>query len=343
MRGIVRWTLRGLLALVALCVLALVAVRGSAAWREGAAVEPPAQGRMVTLSDGRMFVQIRGPESGIPVVLVHGTAAWSGFWSATADQLASRGYRVAAIDLPPFGFSDRSKTGDYSRSEQARRIRDVVRGLNFKDTIVVGHSFGAGPVVEAAMLYPENFAGMVLISGALGLPESGDDYPADNAMLRSLLAQPFVAETLVAATFTNPWLTRRFLAAMLFRKEAATDTQVDILQKPQRLSGTTEGYARWLPYLLFPDRAAKSAHPQNYASLRLPAALIWGREDSVTPLGQAERLNRLIAGSSLDVIDGVGHIAHIEDPERLIAVLAKRLKDIKPQASTEQASKTSGQ
>ena len=123
--------------------------------------------------------------------------------------------------------------------------------------------------------------------------------------------------------------TRRFLAMMLDRTEAATDRQAGILQTPLRREGTTQSYAQWLPFLLFPDRAARSADPRSYAAIRVPTALIWGREDSVTPLPQGQRLRAMIAGSSLDIVDGAGHIPHIETPDKLVGVLADRLNALR--------------
>ena len=45
----------------------------------------------------------------------------------------------------------------------------MIRNLNLQNTIIVGHSFGAGATVEAVMQNPSLFKGMVLISGALAL------------------------------------------------------------------------------------------------------------------------------------------------------------------------------
>ena len=73
---------------------------------------------------GGVFVQEKGPADGIPVVLFHGTAAWSELWRRTSDALAAAGFRVIALDLPPFGFSDRP--GSYTRQDQAARINDVL-------------------------------------------------------------------------------------------------------------------------------------------------------------------------------------------------------------------------
>jgi pimeloyl-ACP methyl ester carboxylesterase len=324
----VYWTVRGLFAALVLAVLALTGLRLAASWRESGSAEPPADGRLVSTPHGEIFIQARGPENGAPILLVHGTAAWSGFWLTIADALGHDGYRAVAIDLPPFGFSARSATGAYSRRDQAQRIGDLIAALSLKHPIIVGHSFGAGPVVEAAMRHADQIGGVILVDGALGLPAEGEDYPADSALARMLVSQPIVAEPLVSATFVNPWLTRRLLAGLLFKSEAASEAQADILRRPFSRPGTTEAYARWLPSLLFAERDAMSATPENYRNVAMPVALIWGREDSVTPLAQGQRLQRLLANSTLDVIDGVGHIPHIEDEQAFLAVLRTRLKDM---------------
>jgi pimeloyl-ACP methyl ester carboxylesterase len=96
----------------------------------------------VPTGSGGVFVQEKGPANGVPVVLFHGTAAWSELWRRTTDRLASAGFRVIALDLPPFGFSDRP--GSYTRQDQAARVSDVLRQMQIGPVIIVGHSFGAG-------------------------------------------------------------------------------------------------------------------------------------------------------------------------------------------------------
>jgi pimeloyl-ACP methyl ester carboxylesterase len=71
-----------------------------------------------------------------------------------------------------------------------------------------------------------------------------------------------------------------------------------------------------------------SARAENYRKVATPVALIWGLEDSVTPIGQGQRLQNLLKGSTLDIIDGVGHIPHIEDEQAFLTILKKRLKEI---------------
>ena len=89
---------------------------------------------------------------------------------------------------------------------------------------------------------------------------------------------------------------------------------MDLLKRPFRLNGTTEELAQWLPTLLLPPRDALSILPDSYASLSLPTGIIWGAEDTATPLSQGQELESLIPGATLTVLPGLGHIPQIEDP-----------------------------
>lgn len=99
--------LRGLLSLLVFILILLLILRALAAWREGGA-KAPANTTYFPTPAARVAARVVGPANGAPVILVHGTAAWSGFWSEVSDHLARRGWRVVAIDLPPFGWSDRA-------------------------------------------------------------------------------------------------------------------------------------------------------------------------------------------------------------------------------------------
>ncbi len=114
------------LVVLLLIVAAVAAFRIAAAVRETAGRDAlaPTTGRWVATRSGDVFIQEKGPAAGTPVVLFHGTAAWSELWRATTDALAGAGYHVIALDLPPFGFSDRP--GSYTRQDQAERVNDVL-------------------------------------------------------------------------------------------------------------------------------------------------------------------------------------------------------------------------
>ena len=152
--NILRWSGNGLLVLLMAIILVIASFRLAASIRE-TGTRPqlaPRTGHLVPTRSGGVFVQEKGPEDGVPVVLFHGTAAWSELWRHTSDALAAAGFHVIALDLPPFGFSDRP--GSYTRQDQAARINDVLDALKAEPAIIVGHSFGAGAATELVMPLP---------------------------------------------------------------------------------------------------------------------------------------------------------------------------------------------
>ena len=178
-------------------------------------------------------MQEKGPADGIPVVLFHGTAAWSELWRHTSDVLAAAGFRVIALDLPPFGFSDRP--GGYTRQDQAARINDVLDTLEAAPAIIVGHSFGAGAATELVMRYPDRARGLVLVDAALGLTAAPSDAP--------WVIQPqWIREILVSLTITNPVATQMLLQSMIAKKERAL---AGICRDPAKAAGAARQHERY--------------------------------------------------------------------------------------------------
>lgn len=318
---ILRWSTRALLVIGLVAVVAIAAFRLAAAAREtGARAElAPPGGRVVATGSGGVFLQEKGPVEGIPVILFHGTAAWSELWRRTIDALASAGFRVIALDLPPFGFSDRP--GSYTRQDQAARVGDVLRQLGIGPAIIVGHSFGAGAATELVMRSPERARALVLVDAALGLTAPPSDPP--------LLLQPkWVREIVVSLTITNPLATKALLRTLIEKKERALPEYIEILQRPTTLRGSTPDIADWLYYFAGADRNAQSADRGSYARMKLPAAIIWGERDSVTPVEQARDLQTLLPQATLTLLPGLGHIPQIEDPEAFNDALLRTLKTL---------------
>lgn len=312
--------LRGLLALVLFLLILLLILRAQAAWREGE-TQAPADITYFTTPAGKVAARVTGPADGIPVVLVHGTAAWSGFWSEVADHLARRGWKVVAIDLPPFGWSGRDPEARYDRTTQAERLSAILSNLG-KPAVVVGHSFGAGAATELALRHPSQLRGLVLVDAALGELDPQSEAPVANVMRIGPVAQ-----LATAAMVTNPSALEPFLRSMIARKEMAR-RWVPVLRQPMVREGTTSAYAAWLPNLFTRQDHALSRSSANLQAMRPPVAIIWGDADTVTPLDQGRRLQELTRARSLRILPGVGHIPHIEDPEAFRGALDESLASV---------------
>jgi pimeloyl-ACP methyl ester carboxylesterase len=255
------------------------------------------------------------------VLIVPGSAAWGGFWKDVSARLAQQGWRVVAIDLPPFGWSDRDPAGRYDRVTQAERLAAVISAQH-KSAVVLAHSFGAGAAIELALRHPDKVRGLLLVDAALGpLDPTGESGTA------RLLGERPVAELVTSATLTNPPALGPFLRSFLNRKEKAA-AWLPLLREPMQRRGTTSAYAAWLPNLFTVRDGALSRRTANLRAIRVPVALIWGEADHVTPIEQGRRLAALTHARSLTVLPGVGHIPHIEDPQAFDAALVRALPSI---------------
>ncbi len=315
-----RFLFRLFVLLLLLVGLALILFRVLASNREVGSL-PPDSGMFIETPTQKFFVQAKGPEEAQPLLLAHGTAAWSGFWAKEVDLLAKAGYRAIAYDLPPFGYSDRAADGDYTRPTQARRILDLAR-TQPKPPIMVAHSFGAAPATEAVLRDPRSFAGLIIVDGAIGM----DSIPASDLPLPLRLRA--IQEAALSATATNPLATRFLLKQLIHQKDAATDDYITVLQQPQLREETTEAYADWLPSLLAPVPTSLSLDPAQYANLPIPVRIIWGDMDTVTPPDQAEALARAIDQGPVHYLKDVGHIPHIEAPDAFTELLLKLLSEM---------------
>jgi pimeloyl-ACP methyl ester carboxylesterase len=332
-RILLRWLLRGTLVVLLLLVVVLIIFRWLADRREDqiATQAAPSGGTFIAAGDVQMYVQQSGRADGPAVLLVHGTGAWSETWRKTIDTLAAQGLRVIAIDLPPFGFSERRSEISYTKEAQGRRILAALDSLQVGSVTAIGHSFGAGPVIEAALAQPSRFHAIVIVDGALGIRTGTDTEKTptlSSRLVGSLLHNEPIRNSVVATFVTNPMFTRRLLQAFIADPSRATDEYVQLYQRPLSVQGSTPAVGQWLPELIAPSARSVSEDPQAYSKLAMPIGIVWGRLDTITPLNQANRLVELLPQSQLVVIEDVGHIPQLEDPERFNGVLIPLLRHV---------------
>lgn len=322
----VKWTLVIGLSCALLLTLILTYFLWQAGQRETqiAATAAPPNGYWLNADDVQIFVQEAGPHTGQAILLIHGTGAWSETWRGTLNALGAAGYHAIALDLPPFGYSQRPVNADYSKGAQAKRIVGVLNALHLSSAVLVGHSFGGGPTVEAAMQAPDRVRGLVLVDSALNIRSNTEQTDASR-LLKAALNFAFFRDGVVSALMTNPANTRRLLQAFMDNPASATDERVAIYQRPLHLQGSTRAVSAWLPQLIAPSSQASSEDPKSYRSLTVPLCVIWGERDTITPMEQARLLVSLVPRASLNTLAQTGHIPQLEAPEEFNALLLGRL------------------
>ena len=310
--------------IVVVVILSFFRVQASIRERSRAPDLAPSWGRLVTVQQRGVFIQERGPATGMPVIFTHGMGAWSELWRLTLDAVGNSGFRAIAIDLPPFGFSDRPADGSYTTGDQAQRIIGVLDTLGISRAIFVGHSFGGGPTLEAALRRPDRVTALVLADPAVAF-EEGTSSPA----IAALMSIRPLRNAVLSATATNPRLTRYLTSQFVARQEAVTKERIAVLQRPLAVRGSTNALGDWLSSFLTPERGLRTQTPAAYAAFDRPTLIIWGSLDTTTPLEDGQRLHRLLPGSELAVMDGIGHMPQIEDPAEFNRLLLEFLKRVK--------------
>ncbi len=289
----------------------------------------PSTGRFVQAGDLEIFIQEMGPADGPVILFTHGTGAWSGLWHPAMVHLSAAGYRCIAIDMPPFGFSERPATPSYGNRDQAKRIIALMDSLKIGHVILFGHSFGGGATLETALMIPERVDALILADvGGLNLniqPAQGDDKPS---LLGSFLETPALRNPILAATATNPLLTKKLFSFLILDPADATDEIVGILQQPMVLEDSTDQLGEWLHYVLTTREVSLTSDPANYQMLTVPALVVWGARDTTIPLEEGKYLNSILPNSELVIMEGVNHIPQVEDLDKLTEIVLKFLADL---------------
>jgi pimeloyl-ACP methyl ester carboxylesterase len=101
-------------------------------------------------------VRGQGPRT---LVFVHGWSCDRNHWRHQMDSLQGE-YRVIALDLAGHGASGKSRT-DWSIANFANDVAAVVRAVDARKVVLIGHSLGGPVVLEAGLLVPDRVIGVI--------------------------------------------------------------------------------------------------------------------------------------------------------------------------------------
>jgi len=274
-----------------------------------------------TIHGKRLTYRIGG--KGPLLLLIHGMAGSATTWKQVMPAL-SKHFTVLAPDLLGHGDSNKEK-GDYSLGAMASTLRDLIVGLGYKRATVVGQSYGGGIALQFAYQYPERCERLVLVdAGGLGKEV--------NPLLRMLTLPGSEAVLLVACA---PPVRRvvEAIGRVVFRKRLQRDTVIPELWRSYASLGSVEGrraFLRTLRAVIDPRGQSVSAHDKLYLAAGMPTLIIWGEDDRIIPVEHAYAAHKVIAGSWLEIIEGVGHYPHCEAPERFVTALTEFIESTRP-------------
>ena len=242
--------------------------------------------------------------AGWPVVLIHAFPLTADMWRPQFDH-APQGWRYVAPDLRGFGGSPagtlRPGIDDYAADVEA-----LMDALQIETAVIGGLSMGGYITFALHRRAPERFSAIVLADtkAEADTPEGRESRRGMSALVRSAgvaaVAERMLPVLLSPASRARPEL---------------TSTVRSLIE-----TNTVDGIDHAIHALM--DRPDSTP---DLPQLRVPALVIVGEEDGLTPPADSRRMQAAMARSQLVVLPGAGHLSNLEAPAAFSTALANFL------------------
>ncbi|HJS85735.1 MAG TPA: alpha/beta fold hydrolase BchO [Acetobacteraceae bacterium] len=269
--------------------------------------------RFVTAAGRRWHVQVGG--NGPALLLLHGTGASSHSWRDLTPVLA-RHFTVIAPDLPGHGLTEMPPPALLSLPAMAWGLRALLAAMRVSPALAAGHS--AGAAILARMCLDGAIAPRILVSvnGAM-LPMGGLA-----GQVFAPVARLFALSPVVPALFAWRAADRAAVARMLRGTGSALSEDgiaqyARLLRQPGHVQAALGMMARW-------DLAPLE---RDLRTLRTRLLLVVGENDRAILPTEAGRVRALVPSAEILRLPGLGHLAHEEDPARVIAIILHAARD----------------
>ena len=253
--------------------------------------------------------------AGPALLLIHGTGASTHSWRDLLQPLA-RDFSVISVDLPGHGFTETPGGDGMSLPGMARLVIGLLRDLGSEPVIGVGHSAGAAVLLRMSM---EGFGftgGVISLNGAL-LPFQGVAGKVFSPLAKMIVVNP-LASSLFAWRARSPSTIRRLLESTgseiggegsAFYRQLATD--------PKHIGAALKMMANW-DLETFESRLHR---------LDVRLLLVAGDKDGTVRPEVSRQVLERVRGARLLILEGLGHLAHEESPDRICDLIRSQAVD----------------
>jgi pimeloyl-ACP methyl ester carboxylesterase len=243
-----------------------------------------------------------GSGEGSPVIFVHGLAGQWQNWLENIPRIAQE-RRVIAPDLPGHGVSEAPRE-KISISGCGRIVHALAERLGIERAMVVGNSMGGFVASEVAIQFPDFVERLVLVSAAGISSASVSRAPV---MTLGRVGRAIVSVTAARhRQLASRPVTRHFAMALVARH-------------PSRLKGdfVWEGFMKGAGRPGFDDALRANLEydfRDRLPEIKSPTLIVWGEEDAIISVRDADEYERLIDDSRKVVMEDTGHIPQAERP-----------------------------
>lgn len=273
-------------------------------------------GRIIDIAGYGVHIVERGsgPRA---LLLIHGFGAHTYSWRELMPRF-ERDYRIIAVDLKGFGYSERDAGAGLSATDQVAMLKALLDHLGIERAVVAGHSMGGGIAQRFAATYPQMVAALILIASVAGDEREG---------IRTLPA--FIMRPLMPVL--GALTASRLLAACYEDRAFLTPEIREAYLGPTRIRGSMDGLLAML-------RDTASDPPIDTSRIDMPVLVLVGEHDRVVPRSASQRIRERIPQARVVVIERAGHNLIEERPDDCAEAIRAFLREAAPAAPAASAS-----
>ena len=247
----------------------------------------------------------------VPLVLLHAFPLDASMWDPVAADLRAAGVAVLAPDLPGLGSAP-VPDDEPDLAVSADAVAAALAAAGHQRAVLAGVSMGGYVAMAFARRHRERLAGVALVDTRAG---------ADDEAARANRER--VAQAVLGAAGAEALLPMVDGLLGQTSRTSRPDLVADV--RTRLLAARPEGVA-W-------SQRAMAARPDSLATLRgldVPASVVVGEEDTLTPPEAARQMAQALPDAVLSVVPGAGHLAALENPDAVTAALTALLLRVRP-------------
>ncbi len=250
----------------------------------------------VKVGENKIRYLVGGGSNG-NIVLIHGIGGFAERWS-TVIPLLSKKYRVIALDLPGYGYSDKPSI-DYTPEFFSKFVFDFLDSIGIRKTNMIGTSLGGQIVVECAITQNKMIEKIVLV--------------APSGMMKS--STPTLDAYSMAALYPSYDTVKTAYEMMTGSNKVSTEAIEEFIKRMTQPNAKMAFMSTLL--------ALKNVPPitDRLSNIVVPTLLIWGKHDTLIPVKYANDFASLIKNCQLEIMENCGHTPHIEEPAKFSQIV----------------------
>ena len=251
----------------------------------------------ITINNKKINYVVEG--EGKPVILLHG-------WLASLETMIplqkhlSKNFKVYNVDIIGFGKSD-LPDNPLSTDDFGNFLNDFITALNIENPILIGHSNGGKTIINYAGRKLGKINKIVLIDSTGIKPKRGIGYYSK--------VYSFKAVKNIVKILPKNCEGLREKALDKFGSSDYKDSP-EVLRKTMNII-LNEDQQKIMP------------------NIDVPTLLIWGDEDTATPLEDAKKIEKLIPNCGIAVLEGTGHFSYLDRLGQCLLILDEFFKNDK--------------